>query len=75
MHVFTNKFTVAVNHDKSEVILNFYQRTPDVPTDTGPVDLREIPTTLTPVSNLVMSGQCAQNLVATLASLLSQPDK
>lgn len=75
MQAFTNKFSIAVNQDKSEVIINFYQNIPNLPVDLdGSVGLREMQSTVIPVSNLVMSGQCAQNLVSTLSSLLMQSE-
>lgn len=73
MQVFTNKFSVALNQDKSEVIINFFQNIPTIPTanDQSKV-VREMSSTIIPVANIVMTGQCAHNFVATLSNMLEQ---
>lgn len=72
MQVYTNRFNIAKNQDGSEVILNFFQNMPKLPDPTGQETIvSEIPTEMTPVANLVMTGQCAHNLLKVLQDILS----
>lgn len=73
MQAFTNKFNIAMNQDKTEVIINFFQNIPTVPVNTEyPQLVREMTSDVVPVANLVMTGQCAKNFAATLSSMLEQ---
>lgn len=72
METFTNRFTVAMTPDKSEVVLNFFQNIPVIPDDVtlSSTPLDQSPTVV-PVINLVMTGQCAKSLVDVLSQMLS----
>lgn len=73
MQVFTNKFSVALNQDKSEVIINFFQNVPIIPTSSDqPKLVREMASEIVPVANIVMTGQCARNFVETLSNMLDR---
>lgn len=72
MQVYTNRFNIAKNQDGSEVILNFFQSMPKLPDPAKEETIAsEIPTEMTPVANLVMTGQCAHNLLKVLQDILS----
>ena len=68
---FTNKFSVALNHDKSEAIINFYQNTPVLPAN-GQTNTEEFPAEITPVANIVMTGDVARQLAHILQELLDK---
>ncbi len=74
MNVFTNQFRIAMNQDKSEVVLNFYQTAPHFTEDTAAdASVREFSLApVEPVANLVMTGQCAQRLAEVLNTLLAK---
>ena len=73
MQTFTNKFSIAMNQDKTEVIINFFQNIPIVPVGNEPVArVGEMESELIPVSNIVMTGQCARNFLSTLSEMLNQ---
>lgn len=72
MQTFTNKFTVVLNQDKTEAIINFYQESPALSNLSGPLE-GPIPTEFSPVANLVMTGQCAHNLLTALQEVLNAP--
>ena len=71
MQIFTNKFTIAVNAEKTEVILNFFQNIPTFPPD-GTPSSEPVPaaTQIVPVANLAMSGLFAKNLAETILKML-----
>lgn len=71
VQMYTNRFTVAANQDKSEFVIDFYQTVPKVPVDPeGGSATPNLPTEIHPVSNLVMSGQTAVNLIKAVQSIL-----
>ena len=73
MQVFTNKFSIALNQDKSEVIINFFQNVPIIPTSNDqPKLVQEMTSEIIPVANIVMTGQCARNFVEMLSNMLEQ---
>lgn len=71
MQLFTNRFNVMLNQDKTEAIINFYQHAPTVQgiedADSNAIELK-----IEPVANLVMTGQCARNLLQVLQDLLNE---
>ena len=74
MNVFTNQFRVAMNQDKSEVVLYFYQAAPDF-TESNNADVAVQEFSIAPaepVAKLVMTGQCAQHLSEVLNTLLTK---
>lgn len=72
MQFFTNKFSAATNLAKDEVMIKFYQESPVFSPDTGNEAGNEAPTlAIENVSNLVMTGNCAKNLIEVLQRLLS----
>ena len=71
MQTFTNKFTIILNQDKSEAIINFYQNIPILP-ENGQPTVGELPSQVTPVASLAMTGQCAKNFSRALGDLLNQ---
>lgn len=71
MLLFTNKFSVALNHDKSEAIINFYQNTPVLPAN-GQTSGKELPAEITPVADIVMTGEVARQLANILQELLDR---
>lgn len=73
MQTFANKFNIALNQDKSEVIINFFQNIPKIPEVQGTSQvLSEPQADIIPVSNLVMTGQTAQALAETILHLMEQ---
>lgn len=73
MQMYTNRFRVAMNYDGTEVLINFSQNVPQIPDDAEEGRLSEMPTENIPVADLVMTGQCARNLLATLQEVLNTP--
>nr|WP_300828034.1 hypothetical protein [uncultured Oscillibacter sp.] len=71
MEIFTNKFSIILNEDKSEAVMNFYQIAPSW-TEKGSSGEGEIVQEILPVASLVMTGQCAQNFSKSLQTLLNQ---
>ena len=71
MQSFTNKFSIALNQDKTEAIINFYQNIPMIPEDGSNIS-GEIPSQIIPVASLAMTGQCARNFAKALNDLLEQ---
>lgn len=72
MQTFTNKFSIALNQDKTEVMINFFQNVPTLPeTNMTPAEAESISSVIVPVANLVMTGQCAKTLVDVLSDLLN----
>lgn len=71
MQAYTNKFSIILNQDKSEAIINFYQNIPVLP-ESGQPALSEIPSQVVPVASLAMTGQCAKNLSDALRDLLER---
>lgn len=69
MQSFTNKFSIALSQDRTEVVFNFYKNIPLIPEDNPP---DEISVQVVPVANLVMTGQCAKNFSKALSDLLSK---
>ena len=78
MHIFANKFSIALNQDKTEVMLSFFQNYPSLneqlTADGSQIDMS---TTVEPVSQLVMTGPCAKSLAEALGSLMNDtaPEK
>lgn len=74
MEVYTNKFSIILNEDKSEAVMNFYQIAPSwiEKEESGE---GEITQEVLPVASLVMTGQCAQNFSKSLQTLLGQDHK
>ena len=76
MQTFTNKFKIAMNQDKTEVILNFYQSVPEPTTAMDKVHVIQNPERIdAPVANLVMTGQCARSLLSVLGDMLESDIK
>lgn len=75
MQMYTNRFSIAMNFDSTEVMINFFQTLPQVPEGTEKASISEMPTENVPVANLVMTGQCAHNLLAALQEVLDAPNK
>lgn len=75
MQAYTNKFSIALNQDKSEVILNFFQNVPTIPQQDESENLvvSEFKSEIIPIANLAMTGQCARNLASALLQLLDHP--
>ncbi len=71
MQNFTNKFHILVNHDGTEVLINFYQDIPGMVTDQQ-IDAGNFPMDSIPVANLAMTGTCARNLYSVLGDLLNK---
>lgn len=73
MQTYTNRFNVAMNKDGSEIILNFFQNMPELQAvaDQDATD-SDLPTEMIPVANLVMTGQCAHNLLTVLQNILGK---
>ena len=73
MQLFANKFSIAMNESKSEVVVNFFQNVPTIP---GSVDGTTVSGTMdsevVPISNLVMTGEFAEQLATTLLRMLEQ---
>lgn len=69
MEDYTNKFTIILNEDKSEAVLNFYQITAALSEGKSPSE-NEIVSEVVPVASLVMTGQCFRNLAASIQGLL-----
>lgn len=74
MQVYTNRFSIAMNFDSTEVLINFFQNIPQVPEDATKASIAEMQTENVPVANLVMTGQCAHNLLAALQEVLNAPN-
>lgn len=74
MQTYTNRFNVAMNFDGTEVLVNFFQTLPQVPEGANTVSISEMSTENVPVANLVMTGQCARNLLAALQEVLNAPN-
>lgn len=74
MQIFTNKFNIAMNMDKTEVIINFSQHVPIMPSDNDELTgSAQRPTFENiPVSKIVMTGQQAKNLVTLLSNMLEE---
>lgn len=73
MQQYTNRFNIAKNQDGSEVILNFYQNVPQFPDPTDQETIvSELKTEHLLVSSLVMTGQCAHNLLRVLQEILDE---
>lgn len=72
MQMYTNQFTIAMNSDGTEVMINFSQSVPKVPGGIKTGAASEMPTEHIPVSTLVMTGQCAQNLLNALQEVFSK---
>lgn len=71
MQMYTNRFTVAANQDKSEFVIDFFQAVPKVPVAPEENSVTpNLPTEIFPVSNLVMSGQTAINLIKAIQNIL-----
>lgn len=71
MQTFTNKFSIAVTPDKSEVVLNFFQNIPAIPEEENAIEApKELTPTVLPVANLVMTGQFAEEFVKVLSQML-----
>ena len=75
MQTYTNKFNIAINGDRSEVIIDFFQNIPQFPPQERNV---QEPMTFhvetLPVANLVMTKQIAQNLLQVLQNILSEDE-
>ena len=72
MQMYTNQFTIAINSDGTEVLINISQSVPKVPGGIKTGAASEMPTEHIPVSTLVMTGQCAQNLLNALQEVFSK---
>ena len=72
MQMYTNQFTIAMNSDGTEVMINFAQSVPQVPGGAKTGAASEMPTEHIPVSTLVMTGQCAQNLLNALQEVFNK---
>ena len=62
MQMYTNQFTIAMNSES----------VPKVPGGVKTGAASEMPTEHIPVSTLVMTGQCAQNLLNALQEVFSK---
>ena len=73
MQSFTNKFSIAMNPDKTEVILDFFQNVPVFENDDVGIN-KKVDATMQkiPVANLVMSGTCARNLADVLLKMFEE---
>ncbi len=75
MQAYVNKFSIALNQDKTEAIINFFQNVPVIPQNEGASKMTvrgEMPAEVIPVVNLVMTGECAHNFARMLLDLLDQ---
>ena len=72
MQNYTNRFSIAVNKNKSELMLNFYQESPNFDINTLDEGKKNIlPSTVDLVANLVMSYSCAEDLIHALQKIIS----
>ncbi|WP_298016729.1 hypothetical protein [uncultured Dysosmobacter sp.] len=71
MQQYVNKFFIAMNEDKSEVIINFAQNVPTIP-ESATVSPDEFEVQVIPVAGLVMTGEFAENLAKSLSNLLTK---
>lgn len=69
MMIYTNKFSVATDDTKSELILNFMQQSPIVNEKTGEID----GTNTDLAASVVMTGKAAMELIEMLKGILDQP--
>ena len=74
---YVNRYFGAYNSDRDEVILSFFQESPvlHLTPDTG-AGVQKIPVQdvrIESVSELVMSRDCAQNLILVLQQMLNPP--
>lgn len=68
MQIYTNGFFVARNDNNDEILVNFFQDTPTY-NDDGDIT----GTARETVSQLVMTHEIANNLIASLASVTNPP--
>lgn len=75
MQTYVNKFNIALNQDKSEALVDFFQNVPVIPQNNEAMNITfdtNLNTEVIPVVNLVMTGECARQLAMTLLALLGQ---
>lgn len=74
MQSYINKFNIAINGNRSEVLINFSQAVPQIPSQvTSSAEPTEVPVEIIPVANLVMTEEVARNLLQMLQDILKDP--
>ncbi len=74
MQSYINKFNIAINGNRSEVLINFSQSVPQIPNQVAnSAKPTEVPVETIPVANLVMTEEVAQNLLQMLQDILKDP--
>lgn len=74
MQNYINKFNIAINGNRSEVLINFSQSVPQIPNQVAnSAEPTEVPVETIPVANLVMTEEVAQNLLQMLQDILKDP--
>ena len=74
MQSYINKFNIAINGNRSEVLINFSQSVPQIPNQVAnSAEATEVPVETIPVANLVMTEEVAQNLLQMLQDILKDP--
>ena len=72
MHTFTNKFNIALNQDKTEVMVTFYQNYPVMADQLNLQNVpQEIPANVEAVSQLVMTAPFAKVFAENLLALMA----
>lgn len=75
MYQFTNKFSVALNRDRTEALISFYQNTPTIPDEYAEDEVvQDMKPVVVPIVSLAMTGQCAKNLASSIMALIDAED-